>query len=232
MLDPMKPPSYNFVLNNWQLNTPIKKDDGILTIKTKELDLGYFDKYFYTFSDGSIAFSCPINGAHTPNSHYPRCELREKADNGDWDLLKGIHILETKFKIIKLPKDSGIIIGQVHGNDEKKNPQLIKLRWHKNNEIDVQIKSDNDPTKYINMVFGKYNLGEEISYKIQLIDGKLTVSLKNGQEKFISHSAIFKNPFWNEQKYYFKTGNYLQNNGKSEDNSIICFYQINLEHKY
>ncbi|CAH6420092.1 Alginate lyase [uncultured virus] len=228
-----KPPSYYFNLSNWEFQSPIRSESNILIISPDELTKGYSSKYFYTAKDYSMAFMCPLNGAHTPNTNYPRSELREVRQNGDWNLTEGIHILKCKFKVIKTPHKS-VFVGQVHGNDENFNTNLVKIKWTYNNEIDVQVNLDTENYNQISLLFGQYNLGEEISYIIKINDGYLQVSIINyieNEKNILTNGTMFKDPYWNKQKYYFKAGNYLAGYSDSSDHSIVQFYYLNIEHQ-
>jgi len=79
-LDPNKPPSQNFDLSTWKLNTPENNGSGFAeTISVSEINSGYEnDKYFYTAADGGMVFKCPIEGFKTSaNTSFTRVELRE-----------------------------------------------------------------------------------------------------------------------------------------------------------
>ncbi|OBY67855.1 polysaccharide lyase family 7 protein [Polaribacter reichenbachii] len=79
-LDPNKPPSQNFDLSTWKLNTPENNGSGFAkTISVSEMNSGYEDdEYFYTADDGGMVFKCPVDGFKTSaNTSYTRVELRE-----------------------------------------------------------------------------------------------------------------------------------------------------------
>ena len=79
-LDPNKPPSQNFDLSTWKLNTPENNGSGFAkTISVSEMTNGYQNNnYFYTAADGGLVFKCPIAGFKTSaNTSYTRVELRE-----------------------------------------------------------------------------------------------------------------------------------------------------------
>jgi poly(beta-D-mannuronate) lyase len=80
VLDPNKPPSENFDLSTWKLNTPENNGSGLSeTISVSEINSGYENsKYFYTATDGGMVFKCPVAGFKTSaNTSYTRVELRE-----------------------------------------------------------------------------------------------------------------------------------------------------------
>lgn len=222
-LNPDNTPSVNFFTLPWQLQLPVKYGKSILIIKYPELQT-YTSEYFYTASDGSMAFKCPTNGYTTENSKYPRSELRE---NEEWDLLKNIHLLTTQCKIVKVAKGKGVIIGQIHGTESKLNPQVCKLYYDPNGDVYLQHKCDKNPSDTeIKVKLGKVNLGDVLNYSFFVNNGVIAVCV-NDKKVVIS----FKNTYWNKQKYYFKLGNYLQDNNKGDDFSIVQFYYTQLIHE-
>ena len=83
-LDPALPPSGNFDLLGWYLNTP--EDDGGDSRRIDEVDLdnGFEDtNYFWTAADGGMVFKATNAGATTSNSSFTRTELREMLRRGD-----------------------------------------------------------------------------------------------------------------------------------------------------
>lgn len=84
-LDPSLPPSGNFDLLSWYLNTP--EDVGGLSRRISETDLanGFVDPdYFWTADDGGMVFKVTNAGAKTSSgTTYVRTELREMLRRGD-----------------------------------------------------------------------------------------------------------------------------------------------------
>jgi len=211
-------------LSIWELDTAIKQGNSIQIISSNELLKGYTSEDFYYNPDTSLSLLCPNNGATTKHSKYPRTELREQ---NVWTL-EGRHLIDASLKVMKLAGGKGIIISQIHGTNNKLHPQLIKIYWTTYNTIIVEYQIDNQPGKEQRYSFGSYNLGELISYLISVNDDKITmsiISLKDIKSKLFS----FNNPFWTKQKYYFKCGNYLQNN-TGDDFGVVNFYKIKVTH--
>ena len=83
-LDPARPPGGNFNLTNFYLGLPVDSSGGTsgdsASIPAAQLTGGYSNAlYFYTGpADGAMVFWAPVTGATTPNSPYPRSELREQ----------------------------------------------------------------------------------------------------------------------------------------------------------
>lgn len=85
-LDPSLPPSGNFELIDWYLNTPEENSSGTqLRIDEDELNDGYSDPdYFWTGEDGGMVFRVTNEGATTSaNTSFTRTELREMLRAGD-----------------------------------------------------------------------------------------------------------------------------------------------------
>src|ERR1041384_4894286 len=82
-LDPSVPPGLNFDLSHWYLTLP---DANASQISPTNLSSGYTNAaWFYTGPDGAMVFWCPVTGGTTPNSSYPRSELRELINPPDYD---------------------------------------------------------------------------------------------------------------------------------------------------
>ena len=235
-IDNTLPPGKKYNLANWKLQLPIATTKSVQEIFAPELAGGYTSEYFYTANDGSIAFACPSNGATTPNSNNPRSELREMRPNGEWSL-SGKHELIVECAVINLsPKQKGVIIGQIHGDNNDLNPQLCKMYWGVDNKLTCRIKNDSNPSSKqdTNLVLGQYKLSEKITFSISIVDGTITASvtnIKDGKPKTVTKTSKFKNKYWYQQKYYFKVGNYYQiNNKEPVDSSLVHCYSITTTH--
>lgn len=218
----------NFDLHNWELDTPIASGDSIEIITPDELGKGYASEYFYGDPDGSMVFSCPLNGAHTHSSPFPRSELRELAAIGDWDCLEGTHILNVTCRVTKVPGDADVIIGQIHGNDETQNPQLVKLYWNNDGTVSVKHKLNTQYDTDFEYVFGKFSLGDKISYILQLVNGTLMTSVTHSSS--VIYTYTYTDQYWNNQNFYFKAGNYLLDTSILSDNSVVKFYALSTTH--
>lgn len=84
-LDPALPPSGNFDLLGWYLNTPEANSSGFSRrIDEVDLDNGFVDNnYFWTAADGGMVFKATNSGATTENSSFTRTELREMLRRGN-----------------------------------------------------------------------------------------------------------------------------------------------------
>ena len=245
-------PEQMYDLDQWKLQLPIKTEKSILEIK-KDLS-NYQSKYFSLTKDKALAFYVESDGDTTPNSKNPRTELREMTGKsnedgpssfsnlplrgqGDWPLT-GSHTLTVECAIMKLPPtEKGIIIGQIHGNNNDLNPQLCKLYFDTKNKLTARIKNDLDPSskKDVNIPLGNYDLGQKFTYTISMVDHIITITVTSKINKVkltVTRSYTFKNKYWDGQKYYFKVGNYYQINHKTpRTSSLVHCYLIKTDHQ-
>jgi len=226
VLDPALPPGQNFDLSQFVLQLPVASGTSVLQIK----DLAnYSSEYFYTEPDGAMSFWCPVTGAHTPNTHYPRTELREVAPGGDWSIT-GTHTLKATFKMIKNPPSGGTIIGQIHGNATDGTGEVLKLEWTTANAIIASVEKDTAPAQQVNLALGSYALGALITYVIRLENRLLTVTITDAKGSK-SVSSSYAAASWQNDKYYFKLGDYVQaDTGTSAQGARVSFYAFEVQH--
>ena len=226
-LDPNVVPGKNFDLSRWVLQLPLS--DGASVEQITDLS-DYTSIYFYTGTDGAMTFWCPENGAHTPNTHYARSELRERPSGGDWAII-GTHTLTAQFKVTKITTTKGTIVGQIHGNATGGTAEILKLEWTYQNTIVASVENNTNPSEQIDHVMGSYALGELLSYTIKLQDSTLFVSVTDAKGTTKSYSTPYTASSWTNDKYYFKLGDYVQaNTGGSADGARVAFYSFNVEH--
>ena len=68
-------------------------------------------------------------------------------------------------------------------------------------------------------------IGEIFRFLILLSASKLTVSINGFQV-----NVPFKNSYWARQRFYFKFGNYCQDN-EGDDHTIVQAYDLHLVHE-
>jgi hypothetical protein len=104
-------PGQLFNLTNWKLQLPqASKKGGVVEISQPALAT-YSSPNFYTnATDMSMTFWCPINGAHTSGSGFPRSELRELFNF----TTQGTHVLAVTMRVDEIPPSGSITIGQAH----------------------------------------------------------------------------------------------------------------------
>lgn len=220
-LDPAKPPGANFNLSVWTLQTPVASGSSVVQIKPADLAAGYSSQWLSTADDGSMSFWCPVTGATTSsNTHYPRSELRETWPDGDWTFA-GHHRMDAVCRVMQVPDNGRVIIGQIHGHLD--GSEIIKLYWD-NGSLSAAVEPSR--TSEIGLALGSAKLGDTIAYYLEMQDGKLKVGA-NGKTVSYDYTAAT----WKTDTYYFKAGDYVQDNtGSSSVGGRVRFYSLAVEH--
>ena len=208
-LDPAKPPGQNFDLSAWRLQTL----DGSLQLKQVDPIGSYSDKYFYTDpTTGAMTFYVPSGAGSTPNSKYPRSEMRKRSTFR----MGGTQTLSASLKVLQQPATGQIIIGQIHG-EQTGGSELLKLRWT-NGDILMGVKSTFGATEQKLLVKGGIALGQNIDYTIRLSGSTVTVTV-NGT----SRSFTYNTSSWSSIDLYFKAGAYSQDDQQNGTASKVAF---------
>jgi len=73
-------------------------------------------------------------------------------------------------------------------------------------------------------------LSNLIDYQIKMVDGLLSVTV-NGINQTVN---VFQtDPAWTNQTFYFKAGNYCQDNsGAADEGSVVSFQRLTVEHSH
>ena len=229
-LKPTLPPSSNFDLSAWKLQT-LDSNNKFTEALPAQLSKGYQSQYFYTdAADGSMVLKTPANGEATSSATHPRVELRQISNGANWKLFDTVlHSLTAQCKVMKTAPDTPkIVIGQIHGSE--KVSQLLKLTWVGNKSgkcfVQANFKNNNAVKKdYTLKVVENLSLGDEVHYNIIMKNGTITVTV-NG--KSCSHTYT-EEYFGTADKYYFKAGNYLQFRGVDADvYGLVKFYKLKI----
>jgi len=225
-LDPRKAPGANFELTHWKLTLP---DASASEISPAQLTAGSTNSYFATGADGAMTFSCPVTGGTTMGSSYPRSELRElvdpRNDNVNWTGY-GTHVLNAQCRVKEVPSSKKLIIGQIHAFSGNAYP-LVKLQFN-NGLMEALVKESPSSPADTTLTFANVGLSNLISYQLKMVDGLLSVTV-NGTTQSVN---VFQtDPAWTNQTFYFKAGNYCQDNsGATNEGAVVSFYQLNVEH--
>jgi len=215
-LNPTLPPSSNFDLSAWKLQT-LDSNLAFNEILVPQLTNGYISDYFYTnSSDGSLVFRVPSNGTPTSGSTYPRVELRQLTGGSNWVLNDATeHYLTAQCKVIAVVEAKPqTIIGQIHGSNTVS--EMLKLRWtgYKSGQCYVEARfktNDSSMSEYGVTLASGLSLGDLIDYTITMKNGTVTCTV-NGA----SCSQTYTPDIWTlTDAYYFKAGDYLQYNPNS-----------------
>jgi len=161
------------------------------TISTAKLSAGYHDAYFFTdTTDGAMTFWDPENGVTTPNSNYPRSELREMTASGagaNWPIA-GTNTLSATVAVVKVPDH--VCVGQIHigsaiqsGLAASTKP-LLELCYHSNGDIALGIE-DSPTGGQTSHPITNVPLGTKFTYTIELTgDGTITLTLNGAASTF------------------------------------------------
>jgi len=101
---------------------------------------------------------------------------------------------------------------------------------HPNNgNIEALVKTNSILNNDARVTFGYAGLSNNINYQVKFVDGFLSMTV-NGINR--SLNMFQSDPGWMNQRYYFKAGNYCQDNsGSTNEQSIVSFYDLSAEHK-
>ncbi len=234
-LQPNVAPGGNFDLSLWELQEPVGSPGSPTIIGPATLvgPSGFQDEYFFTdTTDGSMTFWDPENGVTTPNSNYPRSELRELNADGseaNWPIA-GTNTMSATLVVMRVPDH--VCVGQIHcgtalqsGLTATTKP-LLELYCYSNG--DVKLGIENGPaggqTTYS---ITNVQLGTKFSYVIRLtLDGTIHLVL-NGTTYAFTIPASFMG--YGE---YFKAGNYDQSVGNDPTvGSTVKFYALHVSHQ-
>jgi hypothetical protein len=228
-LNPSVSPGGNFNLSIWSLQLPIGSPGSPTTIPPSQLKGagGYTNPaYFWTDkNDGSMTFWDPESGVTTPNSSYPRSELREMNSNGsaaDWTL-SGNHTLSAELRVVSVTKN--VCVGQVHlGSGGSSTKPLLELYYRSNG--DIYLGTENSPSggqtlHYISNVA----MGAHWTYVINVTGNTINLTVNGARSSYSIPSSF------NAYRQYFKAGDYNQSASSSTSNGAkVKFYALTVKH--
>ncbi|HCN63868.1 MAG TPA: polysaccharide lyase family 7 protein [Pseudomonas sp.] len=204
---------------------------------TKDYQSTYFYSNCYSANncyrsvpEGSMVFFAPSGFKSTPNSSYPRVELRAKRT---FNVGQEIDVEQSgSVFIVQNPKTKSIIFAQIHG-DKSGGSELLKLRW-KDGAIVAGIKSRFGDSESQSVLLAGVKLNEKIDYKIEAKgkDGEMRLSIKvsvNGNTSI--KEFLFQEAGWEGVNFYFKAGNYNQTSDPQGAAAIVAYSAINIEYR-
>ncbi|WP_229870004.1 polysaccharide lyase family 7 protein [Streptomyces flaveolus] len=213
-------------LSIWQLQLPVGSSGSPDTISASQLSGGYKDDYIYTDADGALVFWSPEAGVTTPNSRYPRSELREMNPGGgsaNWSL-EGTHTMSATLRVISVT--SNVCVGQIHlGEGGGSTKPLLELYYRSNG--DIVLGTENSPAGGQTLHdLGNVPVGEKWSYTIGVSGGDTIDITINGKTTHYPIADSFKS-----YKQYFKAGAYNQSaSGDSSKGAKVAFYSLDVRH--
>ena len=233
-LNPNVAPGGNFDLSIWELQEPIGSAGNPNTIPPSQLvgPNGFQDSYFFTDkTDGAMDFWDPENGVTTPNSNFPRSELREMNADGstaNWPT-SGTNILTATLRVTQVPDH--VCVGQIHigaplqsGLPSSTKP-LLELFYHSNGQIVLAIEQTPAGGNEVSHNITTVALGTKFSYVIQLSGNAITLKINGTSYPFTMPSSF------NGYGMYFKAGDYDQTAGSSSTvGAKVSFYALGVAH--
>jgi hypothetical protein len=178
-----------------------------------------------------MSFWDPENGTPTPNSNYPRTELREMSAQGtaaDW-AVAGTHTLSATVKVTQVPDH--VCVGQIHvgtGTPATTKP-LLELFYYANGNIALAIEDGPSGNQTPHQV-GNVPVGTQWSYVIGLTGNAsgntISLVLGGGSPKTWPMPSGF-----DQENMYFKAGDYDQSaGGSSTVGAKVQFYALSVVH--
>jgi hypothetical protein len=174
---------------------------GNKSIELAQLVDGFQQVPYFTPVENNtgVQFRTPMNGGTTPNSEYPRVELRERNPDGTraaWSASQVIRSVSAVDKITHFPPNKPeMVIGQIHdGSDDLLQIRVEGTTWR------LSLFGDEQDTPLLT----GYTLGTYVAWAITVNKGLVAVKI-NGVEKWSGRPAF-------GSTCYFKTGCYAQTN--------------------
>lgn len=226
------PPGSNFDLTHWKLTLPLDATGGTTGVATEisaaQLVAGYTNFYFYSAPDGAMIFWCPVIGATTSGTTFPRSELRELVNPNNASINwtgDGTHVLRAQCQVTQQPSAGAIIIGQIHGYSYSQ--RLVKLQFNAG-KVEAYVRNSPTLSGDTKFTYASVPLNGTINYEIKVVDGVASIAV-NGVTN--SHNFFASDPAWRTNDFYFKAGSYVQDNsGVATEGGRVAFYQLSVSH--
>ena len=227
-------PGGRFDLSHWKLTVPYDQAHNYgghaMEVGARQLTEEFKDPHFLTGADAAMIFWCPVIGSTTEGTQFPRCELREMLNPEDpsanWTS-KGRHALTARCRVLQVPSNPKVVIGQIHSHSGKAKP-LVKLQFCKG-RIEALVKSSPTKGEDIKLVWPEVGLNGDIEYEIIVHDDVLSLMV-NGVTQ--TQNIKENDPQWLDQTFYFKAGAYPQDNeGPATEGTRVSFSDLRVSHE-
>ncbi|WP_380784756.1 polysaccharide lyase family 7 protein [Sphingomonas sp. R86521] len=182
----------------------------------------YSSQFFERQTAARVVMRVPSSGlATTPNSKYPRSELKE---NRTWNVNDGCAAQAARVNIYDLPASGDIVIGQIH--QEATTPRPPVELHYTNGTIHADVLQKNttesgSPRTRLTIKTG-IPTHQFFSYSITLEKGGLLRVTVNDKSQTTYLDSSFDN-----SKLYFKAGNYTQD---TNGGSSVGFEGLSIKH--
>lgn len=197
-------PSGLIDLTNWKLTLPT---GGSSPTEIKQPALATFEDSSWFYDDGpDVVFRANAGGSHTPNSSYPRSELREMTNGGgsnaSWNPSSGTHTMTVVLSISTgtLVAKKHVVGAQVHDADD----DVVVFRLE-----DTSLWLTNGDEPHGDLITS--------SYDGSFFEAKFVGS--NGRIQAYYNGNPIGSPRSCGGGSYFKTGAYVQSNTSKGDAS-------------
>jgi hypothetical protein len=246
-------------LSNWKVTLPVGNPTEV---KPPEI-LNYANNpelkdFMYNDStDGSLVFYTFPGGATTPNSSYPRTELREQlvpgSNNTNWTFAEGGRMKGT-LSVPEISLDAGgnphrTIIMQIHGRltnaqknligaDDNNAPPMLKIYWYRG-KIRVKTKElknleASDTEILETSAWGDddgYNFPTEVGhdkFTLEIIASEGRMEVILNENESKVYDGIHMEK-WSVFENYFKAGNYLSSNADGAF-AKVKYFELEVDH--
>lgn len=209
-------------LTHWKLNVPFDTEHAGNPDEYRNPELQTFalPPYFtVTPRKDGVAFRAHAAGATTPNSRYPRSELREMmgSEHAAWSTTSGTHRMRVTQAITHvMPVKPEVVSAQIH--DARDDVVMVRLE---ENHLFVEGNGDEFGTLDDN-----YQLGTIFTVEIVAQNGTIEV-FYNGESKALIQRAV--------DGCYFKAGCYAQSNvdrgDKPDAFAEVIIYDLVVTHE-
>lgn len=178
---------------------------------------------------GATIFRVPSGFGSTPNSEFPRSELRATHNftNGSSfsnEQSGSVYILDS-------PSTQSIIFAQIHG-DKAGGSELFKLRWKNGNVVAGVKEKYGDPEKQVTLL-SNVKLKDRIDYTLSAtgngsgIEVSISAS-SNGRTEVKTFD--FPKSSWEGIQLYFKAGNYNQDSKLDGSLSAVAYGKLSVRY--
>lgn len=216
---PPKVPGQILDLDDWKLTKPDASEVTQPKLRT------FKDPKSFFVRGASVVFRAHCGGNGTPNSKYPRSELREMKPGGReraaWSSKVGVHTMRLTQAITATPKKKPhVVAGQIH--DARDDVVMVRLEGKR-----LFVESGGDE---IGLLDPAYRLGTIFTVAIVADRLGIAVSYTNG----LRDSAVHL-PKRVVTGAYFKAGCYTQSNTSKGDKAAafgeVVVYALEVEHR-
>ena len=197
------------------------------------------DRFFYSncynsthcysnVPSGAAIFKTPSGFGTTPNSDFPRVELRATKDFFNGDTFTNIQT-GTAY-IVTAPSTNSIIFAQIHG-EKTGGSEMFKLRWVDGEVIAGVKASFGDDEVKTNLIPAA--LKDKIAYTLAAVGTNtqiavtITVSV-NGGTPVSKTFTYLKSNGWSGFGLYFKAGDYNQDASNDGSEAVVAYSALNV----